>query len=124
MKKFFNIKTSALVLSLLLILGVTVFAQESTESTATPAPKEDSHPTETVDPAGCPLPPQEYRLLQCLLYGQPLDWIRQEGLMLSVLTDSINDILFDTFSDTVLASDDPPELIEDYINDLKAMVKP
>lgn len=36
MKKFFNIKTSALVLSLLLILGVTVFAQESTESTATP----------------------------------------------------------------------------------------
>ena len=44
--------------------------------------------------------------------------------MLSVLTDSINDMLFDTFSDTVLASDDPPELIEDYIDDLKAMVKP
>ena len=90
----------------------------------TPAPEVAGSPAETSDPPGCPLPSREYRLLQCLLYGRPLDWIRQEGLMLSVLTDSINDILFDTFSDTVLASDDPPELIEDYIDDLKAMVKP
>ena len=72
----------------------------------------------------CPLPPAETRLLRCLLYGGSLDWIRQEGLMLSVLTDSINDILFEIFSDTVLTPEEPPELIEDYIGDLKEMVKP
>lgn len=72
----------------------------------------------------CPLPPPEYRLLQCLLYGGPLDWVRREGLMLSVLADSINDLLFDTFSDTVLTSGEPPEVIEDYIDELKEMVKP
>lgn len=73
---------------------------------------------------GCPLPPAEYRLLQSLLYGGDLNWVRQEGLMLSVLTDSCNEALFDIFSDTVLTSDEPPELIEDYIDDLKEMVKP
>ena len=68
------------------------------------------------------LPPAEYRLVHTLLYGGSLDWIRQEGLMLSVLTDSVNELLYDTFSDTVLTADEPPELIEDYIDELKEMV--
>ena len=42
--------------------------------------------------------------------------------MLSVLSDSINDKLYDIFLDSVL--DDTPALIEDYIEDVKEMVKP
>lgn len=50
--------------------------------------------------------------------------MRSSGLMLSVLVDGINDKLYDTFSDSVLLGDDPPELIEDYIPDLKEMIHP
>lgn len=70
----------------------------------------------------CPLSPPEYRLVQCLLYGRSISWVQSEGYMRSVLVDSINEKLYDTFMDTVL--DDAPELIEDYIDDLKEMVKP
>jgi len=70
----------------------------------------------------CPLTGPEYRLLQCLLYGRELGWIRAEGLILSVLSDSINDKLYDIFQDSVM--DDSPELVEDYIEDLKEMVLP
>lgn len=90
-----------------------------------PSPEAPATPPEAELPAAnCPLPPQEYRLLRCLLYSGSLDWVRREGLMLSVLTDSINDLLFDLFSDTVLTSDEPPEILEDYIDELKEMVKP
>ncbi len=94
-------------------------AEPASHTPPTPTDPETASP-----PADSPLPPEEYRLLQSLLYGGSLDWIRQEGLMLSVLTDSVNDILYDTFSDTVLTSEEPPELIEDYIEELKEMVKP
>lgn len=70
----------------------------------------------------CPLTGPEYRLLQCLLYGRELGWIRAEGLILSVLSDSINDKLYDIFQDSVM--DDSPELVEDYIEELKEMVLP
>lgn len=70
----------------------------------------------------CPLSSPEYRLLQCLLYGGSTGWVQAEGYMLSVLVDGINEKLYDTFMDSVL--DDTPELIEDYIDDLKEMVKP
>lgn len=74
-------------------------------------------------PAGdSPLSGPEYRLLQCLLYERSTVWVRQEGYMLSVLTDSINDKLYDVFMDSVL--DDTPALVEDYIEDLKEMIKP
>lgn len=69
-----------------------------------------------------PLDAAEYRLVQCLLYGRDLGWIRAEGHILSVLLDSINDKLYDTFLDAVL--DDTPAVIEDYIDDLKEMVHP
>lgn len=71
-----------------------------------------------------PLSPEEYRLLQCLLYGRDYDWVRSSGLMLSVLVDGINEKLFDEFDDSVLALDSQPELIGDYIQDLKEMVHP
>ena len=66
----------------------------------------------------------QYRLLHDLLYGGSLSWVQQEGHILSVLTDGINETLFDTFSDTVLTADEPPEVIEDYIDELKEMVQP
>lgn len=83
----------------------------------------DTLPVEEPAPDS-PLSPEEYRLLQCLLYGRPLDWVRAEGLLCSVLVDSINEKLYDTFADAVILSDEPPELIEDYILDLKEMVHP
>ena len=70
----------------------------------------------------CPLSGAEYRLLQCLLYERDWSWVHKEGLMLSVLSDSINDKLYDIFQDSVM--DDTPSLVDDYIDDLKEMVAP
>lgn len=84
-------------------------------------------PSPLPEPAGagdCPLNQAEYRLLQCLLYGRDCGWVQAEGYMLSVLTDSINEKLYDIFSDTVLTLDDRPEPVEDYMDDLKEMVRP
>lgn len=94
---------------------------------------EDPPPMDIPTPAAVPPPPTgpdvdsplsgpEYRLLQCLLYGGSIAWVQTEGHMLSVLVDSINEKLYDTFMDSVL--DDTPELIEDYIEGLKEMVTP
>lgn len=72
------------------------------------------------------LAPAEYRLLQCLLYDRPWqDWVRAEGLMVSLLADAINERLFDRFDDTVLlCNGDSPVLIEDYIDELKGIIRP
>lgn len=91
-------------------------AEEEAPPVQTPAPAEE--------PEDIPLTRDEYRLLQSLLYGRDYGWVRSSGLMLSVLVDGINDKLYDTFSDSVLLGDDPPELIEDYIADLKEMIHP
>lgn len=74
------------------------------------------------DGAAARLEPAEYRLLRCLLYGGGAGWVREEGLLLSVLADGINEKLYDVFQDSVL--DDTPQLVEDYIEDLKEMVRP
>jgi len=87
-----------------------------------PAPAKVTETVASAPEEDCPLTGPEYRLLQCLLYGGSTAWIQQEGYMLSVLTDSINDKLYDVFMDSVL--DDAPALIEDYVDDLKEMVKP
>ncbi len=71
-----------------------------------------------------PLEEAEIRLLQCLLYGGSLNWVRQSGKITSVLADSINEKLYDIFSDAVLTLTDPPEIVEDYIDELKEMVSP
>ncbi|HBJ16934.1 MAG TPA: hypothetical protein DDY90_04305 [Clostridiales bacterium] len=85
---------------------------------------EEAPPAPAEEPEDTPLTKDEYRLLQDLLYGRDYGWVRSSGLMLSVLVDGINDKLYDTFSDSVLLGDDPPELIEDYIADLKEMIHP
>lgn len=79
-------------------------------------------PEGTADPGDTPLSQPEHRLLQCLLYGRDHSWVHSEGYMLSVLVDSINEKLYDEFLDSVL--DDTPQLVEDYIDDLKEMVHP
>ena len=75
-------------------------------------------------PADIPLSPVEYRLLQCLLYGRELSWVHASGQLLSVLVDSINEKLYDTFLDAVVEGDEPPAVIEDYLTDLKEMITP
>lgn len=68
----------------------------------------------------------EYEFLKTLLYGG--DWRKAaESVqsMPSILADAVNEKLFDRFGDTVIDfSGDVPELIEDYIDELKGMIKP
>lgn len=90
---------------------------------AEPAPEPPPPPIAQELPES-PLSADEYRLMQCLLYGRDCGWVQAEGLMLSVLCDSINEKLYDEFMDSVLLLDSAPELIEDYIDDLKEMVHP
>lgn len=80
-----------------------------------PAPQEAAPPEDGLDE-------QERRFLHALLYGESLDWLGREGVMPSVLVDRINEILFDRFDDTVLLLEGEPELIEDYIDELKEMI--
>lgn len=67
----------------------------------------------------------ERRFLRALLYRTE-DYhvpLHAAGAMASVVVDAINEKLFDQFGDTVLLFDgDQPELIEDYIEDLKGMI--
>ena len=62
----------------------------------------------------------ELHYLQSLLDGSDLSWIRQQGLLPSILTDSINDKLFDLFSDTVLDEDG---VLPDYIEELSRLIR-
>lgn len=94
--------------------------EEAMEEEAAPTPAEPEAQT----PSETPLSREEFRLLQSLLYGRDLTWAAENGLMLSVLADGINEKLYDLFSDSVLTVEDRPELIEDYIEDLKEMVHP
>lgn len=87
-----------------------------------PEPATTTEPVPSGSEEECPLSEPEYRLLQSLLYGGSTNWVQSEGYMISVLVDGINEKLYDSFMDSVL--DDTPELIEDYIEDLKEMVKP
>lgn len=72
-------------------------------------------------PGDCPLDKTQYRLMQNLLYGGDTSWVQREGKMVSVLLDSINEILYDTFQDAVI---EDQQVVEDYIDELKEMVKP
>lgn len=86
-----------------------------------PPPAPADTPPAPVAPLDMPLTAPEYRYLHCLLYGGDTGWLRQEGLMASVLADGINEKLYETFNDTVL--EEGPALIEDYIDELKEMVQ-
>ena len=86
-----------------------------------PEPEPTPAPEPEPEPGDCPLDKTEYRLLQCLLYGGDTRWVQQEGKMLSVLLDSINEKLYDAFQDSVIEDGTP---VEDYADELKEMVKP
>ena len=64
--------------------------------------------------------------LRILLYGGDLQaLLRERGLLLSMVADSINEKLFDRFSDTVLLFDgETPEPVEDYLEQLKGWIQP
>lgn len=99
---------------------------EEEEETEEDLPQEIPEPVPEATPAadaapGCPLNASEYRLMQCLLYGGDTGWIQREGLMESILLDSINEKLYDIFQDTVI---EDAEIVEDYIDELKEMITP
>lgn len=67
----------------------------------------------------------EERFLCCLLNEEAYEpLLKENGMMLSVLVDTINEKLFDQFSDTVIVfEDEVPELIEDYREELKGLLE-
>lgn len=72
-----------------------------------------------------PLSPDEYEFMRMMLYGGDYGtFLRKKGLMLSVISDSVNEKLFDIFGDTVIEFEgETPLLIEDYTEELKGLVK-
>ena len=84
-------------------------------------PKSEEAAAEQAPLESFDLTEDEHRFLCCLLRGESVRWIRERGLMLSVLVDGINEKLFDVFGDTVL--DDTPDVIEDYRDELKETLK-
>lgn len=66
----------------------------------------------------------EFLFLQTLIYGRAYDnLVRSRGLMLSVLIDAVNEKLFDRFGDTVIIeAGGRPEVVGDYLEELKGMV--
>ena len=94
--------------------------EEELEEEAPPAVQPPPPQPEAL-PGDCPLDNTQYRLMQNLLYGGDTSWVQREGKMVSVLLDSINEILYDTFQDAVI---EDQQVVEDYIDELKEMVKP
>ncbi len=92
-----------------------IVEEEEEESPSVPAEEPDA-------PAESPLDPSELRLLRCLLNGEDTGWVQAEGRLLSVLVDGVNEKLYDLFQDAVL--EDGPQVVEDYVDDLKEMVSP
>lgn len=94
--------------------------EEEMEEEAPPA-VQPPPPQPAALPGDCPLDKTQYRLMQNLLYGGDTSWVQREGKMVSVLLDSINEILYETFQDAVI---EDQQVVEDYIDELKEMVKP
>jgi hypothetical protein len=67
----------------------------------------------------------ERRFMGCLLYGRAYnDPVQSKGQPLSVLIDAINEKIFDRFGDTVIIENEGrPELIADYVEDLKEIIR-
>lgn len=88
------------------------------EDVELPEPEPAAPPDNEVAPAG--LTADELRLLKCLLAGEDTSWLRAQGLLFSVLADSVNEKLFDNFGDAVL---DDAGLVPDYIEEIKELVE-
>ena len=67
---------------------------------------------------------EEIRFMRALLYnGNTAEVAKSCGKLVSILADSVNDKLFDTFSDTIIDfSGDSPQIIEDYTDELKQII--
>ena len=85
-------------------------------------------PENIASPAAPPAEPSllnndETVFLKALLYClDPKETAEKCGVLPSILSDSINEKLYDTFGDTVIDfSSDAPELIDDYTEELKSM---
>lgn len=85
------------------------------------APAHDAQAGRVASDSALPygLTSDEFKLIEALLAGTPLPEQKAGGFM-SLTVDSINDKLFELVGDTVLElTDDTPELIEDYRDDLQ-----
>lgn len=100
----------------------TLFVKEKTETSEHPILAEKTTATENE----WGLDSCEYEFLRLFLYGGDYKaLLAKTNSMLSVVTDSVNDKLFDTFGDTVIDfSADEPTLVEDYEEELKGLIKP
>lgn len=94
-----------------------LIVDEEREEEAPPAPVEE------VPEDGSGLSEDEARLLRCLLSGEGLGWLREKGLLPSVLVDAVNEKLYERFGDTVLLDSEPPALVEDYVEELKELLR-
>ena len=94
------------------------------ETISVPEPVRTAEPPADEADSECPLDKNEMAFLHALLYnGDPSAAAKSCGSLMSVLADSVNDKLFESFCDTVIDySADFPELIEDYVPQLKEMI--
>jgi len=78
-------------------------------------------PGESSMEESCPLDETELLLLRCILKGKAYrELLKEKGLLLSVVVESINEKLFEDFLDTVLLdAGDDAEVIEDYREELE-----
>lgn len=107
-----------------------LIVEEETEEGFTAEEPAGEQPAEPVpepetDTAGdCPLSGAELELVKCLLDGGDYTAVqRGSGIPVSVIADSVNELMFDFFGDTVIDFDgERPELIEDYIDEMKGII--
>ena len=94
-------------------------AEETAVTTPEPVTGDDTVPDEL------PLDAAEYGFLRCLLHGGDINAAAAKaGKLPSIIADSINEKLFDIFADTVIdISGGGFEIIEDYTDELKGLIK-
>jgi hypothetical protein len=96
--------------------------EEETQDTVYAAEVERTHEIAEMSD-GDPLDTDEKELLIALLYNEDITAAaKKSGKMPSILADSINEKMFEVFSDNIIDfSEDIPRLIEDYTDELKEM---
>lgn len=80
-------------------------------------PVENNDPTDTLQ-----LTDLEKRVISTVLDGGELGFVREEGHMLSVVVDGINEKLYDYFGDNVLYDDGELQIYEDYMDELRELI--
>ncbi len=115
LSKLGSIRDAALVTQEMLIVD---------EEEAEEANVEEAAAESTLPPDECPLESVEADFVARLLRGESCDSLLAEnGLLLSLVVDSVNEKLFDLFGDTVIVfGASAPEIIEDYADELKGII--